>query len=280
MNNTKLCLGVSGEFGFGTAEQIKIFSGLGFDAFFTGWDSDEKIAEWNRIAADCGMIYQSIHAPFTNAAKMWKGTKDEADMAAGELISCLEACAKGNVPIMVAHTFIGFEDHDPNAFGVENYGKVVRRADELGVKLALENTEGEEYLAALMDAFAGEKAVGFCFDSGHELCYNRGGDMIGRYGDRLICTHLNDNLGISDPDNITWLDDLHLLPFDGVADWNGIADRLSACGYAQRCGMLTFELCRKSKPNRHENDAYAAMEPLEYLTEVYRRASKFAELVR
>lgn len=279
MSNIKLCLGVSGQFGFSTAEQIRIFSEIGFDAFFTGWDPDDKIAEWNRLAAEHGMIYQSIHAPFTNAAKMWKGSPEEAKAAVDELCRCLEACARGSVPIMVAHTFIGFKDHEPNAFGIENYGIVARRAAELGVKLALENTEGEEYLAALMDAFRSESSVGFCFDSGHELCYNRGKDMLALYGDRLLCTHLNDNLGISDPENITWLDDLHLLPYDGVADWKGIAERLTGCGYIERCGMLTFELCRQSKPNRHENDRYTELSDLDYLREVFDRASRFADSI-
>lgn len=50
------------------------------------------------------------------------------------------------------------------------------------------------------------------------------------YGDKLIGTHLNDNLGIKDfTGKITWLDDLHLLPFDGIADWDSIVQRL--CRY-------------------------------------------------
>lgn len=44
--------------------------------------------------------------------------------------------------------------------------------------------------------------------------------MLDKYGDRLIATHLNDNLGVSDFDGkVTWTDDLHLLPFDGIIDW-------------------------------------------------------------
>ena len=48
--------------------------------------------------------------------------------------------------------------------------------------------------------------------------------MLALYGEKLICTHLNDNLGIKDFEGkTTWHDDLHLLPFDGIADWNKIA---------------------------------------------------------
>jgi sugar phosphate isomerase/epimerase len=89
---------------------------------------------------------------------------------------------------------------------------------------------------------------------------------------------LNDNLGIKDFDgNITYLDDLHLLPFDGVVDWNGAAARLNKYNYQ---GELTFELNRKSKPNRYENDGYGKISLLEYVTEAYKRACKVAYLKR
>lgn len=154
----------------------------------------------------------------------------------------------------------------------------MKEAERLGVKVAFENTEGEEYLTAVMERFKDSPAVGFCWDTGHEMCYNRSKDMLSLYGDNLIATHLNDNLGIRDFDgNITWIDDLHLLPFDGIADWQRIAKRLDNCGYN---GVLTFELNRYSKPDRHENDAYTDMPIERYLTLAYMRACRVATLRR
>ena len=119
--------------------------------------------------------------------------------------------------------------------------------------------------------------VGFCWDSGHEQCYNRGKDMLGLYGSKLIATHLNDNLGISDNEGrIFWTDDLHLLPFDGINDWKDIAIRLNRCGYN---GILTFELLNQSKPNRHDNDKYKKMSVEEYISECYARACRVATLM-
>ena len=152
----------------------------------------------------------------------------------------------------------------------------VHEAENLGVKVAFENTEGEEYLAAVMERFKNSPAVGFCWDTGHEMCYNHSKDMLSLYGDKLIATHINDNLGICDPcGSITWFDDLHLLPFDGIADWQGIAGRLNKCGYN---GILTFELNRCSKPNRHENDFYSDMSIEKYLTHAFMRACRVAAL--
>lgn len=271
----KLGLGVSDQFELTTERQIELFAKIGFDAFFTGWSKGAPISEWRRIADSVGIEYQSIHSPFGRSVDMWKGG-EAADAAVSELIECARDCADSNVPIMIAHAFIGFKDHEPTEYGIESYGKVADECRRLGVRLALENTEGEEYLAALMKAFDGESHVGFCFDSGHEMCYNHSKDMLALYGDRLIATHLNDNLGVRRYDGeINGLDDLHLLPFDGVADWNGIAARLNRVGYD---GIMTFEMNRFSKPDRHDNDIYAHMPPEAYLIEVYKRACHVAYL--
>ena len=100
--------------------------------------------------------------------------------------------------------------------------------------------------------------------------------MLALYGDRLFHTHLNDNLGVSDYyGRITPRDDLHLLPFDGIADWLEITRRLNRHGYQ---GVLSFELNNVSKRDRHENDAYGRMTPEEYLTQAYMRACRVAAL--
>lgn len=270
-----LCMNVSEEFGIPVTEQIKMLKKIGFEGFFTGWKRKMNVEEIRKTADDEGMIYQSIHAPFYKAAEMWK-EREEAKEAIDELIECISVCEKYNVPVMIVHTFIGFKDHTPTDCGVENYRIVIEAAKRAGVKIAFENTEGEEYLERLMTEFKSYDNVGFCWDTGHEMCYNHSQDMMAKYGDKLIATHINDNLGISDFDGeIIWTDDLHLLPFDGVADWEGITKRLNDHNYN---GILTFELNKKSKPGRHENDKYEKMTLEEYFTESYIRACRIAVL--
>lgn len=269
----KMCLNVSTGFGLDPLDQIRLFKKIGFDGFFSEYTTREDIAEQRRVADEVGMIFQSVHAPYVKMNEMWT---DHGEAATAELIECVTTCAENNVPIMVAHTFIGFKDHSPNEFGLENFGKVVEAASKLGVKVAFENTEGEEYLFAVMEHFKNEPCVGFCLDTGHEMCYNHSQDLLARFGDKLIATHINDNLGIRDFNGeITYIDDLHLLPFDGVADWQGIVDRLNAHGFD---GPLTFELGRVSKPHRHENDFYAEMPIEKYLTLAYMRACRVATM--
>ena len=118
--------------------------------------------------------------------------------------------------------------------------------------------------------------VGFCWDTGHEQCYNFGKDMTAKYGDRLVCTHLNDNYGMTDVNDMTWLDDSHLMPFDGITNWQSVADRLREHGYK---GELTFELTCKSKPGRTTHDIYGGLDAPGFLSLAYEKARKFRDLI-
>lgn len=277
MYKQKLCLGILEGFDMPYTEQVRLMKKAGFEAFFIDdCNRHAPVDELVALSKELGMEIPSYHAPFNKSYDMWQ-SGPKGDAARDELIDCLEICAKHKIPVMVTHAFIGYDDSlaIPEA-GIERFGAVAKRAAELGVTLALENTEGEEYLGILLDAFRNEKSVGFCWDTGHELCYNYGKDMMALYGDRLVCTHLNDNLGVSDFSGVrTWHDDLHLLPFDGITDWDSVVKRIAASGYGY---PLSFELSIKSKPDRNDNDCYAALDPEAYFAAAYNRACKVAAL--
>ena len=272
-----LCMNIGKGFKVSYTQQIDMLKTAGFDGFFMSYTGDDALLhECAAHARACGMIFQSLHAPFTKMKCMWEADEEKAQEALGELLHCLELCAQEHIPLLIIHAFIGFEDHTPTAAGIERFGQLVAAAEKTEVLLAFENTEGEEYLDALLKFYRHSPAVGFCWDSGHEQCYNHSQDLIKKYGDRLLCTHINDNLGIRDHEGkITWLDDLHLLPFDGIIDWTDAAKRLRKCGYQ---GALTMELNLQSKPGRHDNDKYAAMPLEQYFAECYARLCKIAWL--
>lgn len=275
MWNQKLCLGTSTGFEYSIKEQIRMFRLAGFEGYFVGWERGMDIKDIKAYGDSLGMIFQSMHAPFGKVASMWEQT-DKTELAIDEHLCCLRDCADNDVPIMVVHAFIGFDKHEPTQFGIDNFRIIVEEAQKLGVKVAFENVEGEEYLAAVMEAFKDYDCVGFCWDTGHEMCYNHSQDMMALYGDRILCTHINDNLGIRNySGKITDQDDLHLLPFDGIADWQDIVHRLNKHNFDD---ILTFELSKKSKWKRHDNDMYDHMRFEDYVAAAYNRACRVATL--
>ena len=271
----KLGISVYNNYKIPTTEVVKLVKQIGFDAISPEWDNDEKLNAIVTVAKEQNVEIQSLHAPYGGAASMWEKCQDVSIKALNELLIPLETCKKYNIPIMVVHTWIGFDNiPTPTKEGLDNYSKLVNKAKEYGVKIAFENTEGLDHLEALMEHFKDNDTVGFCWDSGHEMCYNHSKDLLSKFGNRLIMTHLNDNLGISRYDGtIYWTDDLHILPFDGVADWDYNVDRLKK---SNRLEILNFELNIRPKPNRYENALYEKMSYEEYFTEAYKRACKIA----
>ena len=275
MYKQKIGISVGNNYSIPTIDLIKMLKEIGFDAISPEWKEDAQIGEVVKKAREYGLIVQSLHAPFRKAAAMWNFDKELGNEAKEELLKVLDDCRAWNIPILVVHTWIGFEyKFDEAELDFSNYDEIVARAEEYGITIAFENTEGEEYLFALMERYTNNSTVGFCWDSGHEMCYNHSQDLLARYGERLVMTHLNDNLGISRFDGKTfWTDDLHLLPYDGIADWDDNIERLKKSRHME---ILNFELNIKSKPNRHENDIYSQMGLELYFTEAYKRSCRIA----
>lgn len=274
MEKRKIGISIGNNYKIATPEIIKLVAEIGFGAIAPSMPLENVPFDIEGIAGtarECGLKIPFVHAPFLRAAALWEDAGEAGAFGEEELMEGIALCHRYEIPSLVVHAWIGFSPSDgPTELGFSRMDRVVRAAEKNGVSLALENTEGEEYLYALLSRYEGERHVGFCYDSGHEQCYNRGKDLLSLYGDRLLVTHLNDNLGISDPSGkISPMDDLHLLPFDGIIDWEKTAKRLAASRLPE---ILNFELNIKSKPGRHENDAYEKMTYEQYFSEAYRRA--------
>lgn len=274
MYKTKLGMATSQSFGVDIETQIRLFRKAGFECFFTGWREDLK--KCREIADEIGIEFESVHAPFGKMGHMWN-EGEEGEEFTETLIGCIRSCAEVRVPIVVAHIYGGKAiSNGPPEIGMARLRRAVDEAKRLGIKIAFENTYKPEYLAAVMDAFKDYNNVGFCLDTGHQLCMTPDIDMMELYGDRLIYTHLNDNLGISDFNGeFNIQDDLHLLPFDGIGDWDEIAAQLRKFGFN---GTLTLELSIENCDNRYDNEKYQSVSIEQYIAEAYARACRVAAL--
>ncbi len=267
MPKTRLCIDLIQNAEMELEDQIPLIKEFGFGGIFTCFWVEERMRRIARLAKEHGLDFPFVHAPFSGVDDMWREGVD-IEPAFNLMMRSVENAADIGVPVLVMHVFKGYTYSDkPNDLGVERFYKLVKRAKEVGVKIAFENTEGEEFLACLMENFKSEKNVGFCWDSGHEFCYNGGRDMLALYGDRLLCTHINDNVGCSFSNGqIGKRDDLHLFPFDGKIDWEKAVKRLKKTGFDD---TLTFELKKQSYPD---------LSMKEFLKTAYERAEKIKSL--
>ena len=171
MYKQKLGMSVSYD-GLPITDLVNLLAKIGFDAISPVWHS-EYLEKSVLSAKENGLQLQSLHAPFSEIENMWSIDTNLSNSALNELNIALEDCNKYEIPIMVCHIWKGFDNlGTPTYAGIENFGKLINKAKEYGIKIAFENTEGEDYLYYLMENFKGDDTVGFCWDSGHEMCYN------------------------------------------------------------------------------------------------------------
>ena len=230
----KLGFSLEMEYGCPIEQVISLLRDAGFSALSPLYGQDiSAIAEYARA---CNMALQSLHAPPKGMARLWQAEDGQLHK---DMLDSLDICARFEIPILVVHGWQGMPYTFPDTpLDFTFWDIFVCHAEELGVAVAFENLEGEEYLAALMERYRSQPHVGFCWDSGHDRCYPHETDFLAAYGNRLMMTHLNDNLGITGS-TCTSKDDLHLLPFDGNADWDAQLGRLKA---ARAQDTLNFEL--------------------------------------
>ena len=165
----------------------------------------------------------------------------------------IDHCVALNIPVYVTHIQTDMQTGMSLELGIKRYEPLVAYAKEKGITIAFENTDDTELLCGVLEHFNTD-GVGFCFDTGHEQFRTPSDNLLKIVGNRLICTHIHDNDGNYDQ---------HLLPFDGIFDFERMCRDLVDIGYE---GNLTFEL--------RYSDAYAEkMSKEEFLQECYRRAN-------
>ena len=254
-------------------EQIGIAAQAGYESIASNWMDGADVATWGRIARDNGLEYNYLHAPFTEMHTLWEAG-EAGDSYTDMLIRGLDACVAAGTSNYVCHVIIGMDRHSPSEIALPRLLRLLDEAAARNIQIAFENTEGLEYLEMVMKAFAGHPSCRFCWDTGHELCYNHGRDVMALFGDRLTVTHLNDNFGMTDPKVMTWLDDSHLMAGDGIADWTGIVRRLNAHNFK---GIYNLELTRTSRPKRNTHAKYANMSCLEFMQVALASMKRFVQ---
>ena len=188
----------------------------------------EQIA---RLAADNSLRVADVHA--------FGGTSDTGITFTDQLhvamdLNRAEFAHRVGANVLVVHLpctpFDSQEEAIENSVAALN---AIRPACEgLGVRVAIENLNVEvhtcEYFDALFDKFPPE-FLGFCYDSGHAILSDQA-DLVVRYADRLIATHLHDNDGSGDQ---------HRPPGEGIADWEMILRAINRPDYR---GTINLEV--------------------------------------
>lgn len=256
---------------------IELLASSGFSAVSPLWSPELELERLAACVDAHGMSIQSLHAPHRGIPLLWEPDAPGAAGVQADMLGCIDACAAFRIPIMVLHCWQGlFYTFPEEPLDYRLFDALAEHARKKGVSIALENLEGEEYLHALMARYHDQPHIGFCWDSGHDHCYPHKQDFLAHFANRLIMTHINDNLGLRDPAGIpSGNDDLHFLPFDGNIPWEQVLPKLKN---APRQAILNFECKHHPRSKAPADQLYAQLSPEAFVQTAANRARRIAAL--
>lgn len=240
--------------------QIPLIKKAGFDGFFTTYSDLGTEELWAETAQKNRLAFETLHGPFEFANRMWE-EGDVGEEYLTYLKHTIDVCSQIHVTKYILHVTVGNTAPPVSQMGLDRFRGLCGYAKERRVHICFENLEPMPHLDAVMEEIT-DPYHGFCWDIGHNSCYTPQTDFLKHYAGRLKCLHIHDNKGVTRPGSPDYQDDLHLLPFDGILDWDWFAARLRECRYD---GPITLEVSCLGSP------AYQNMSIEEYLAAAYGR---------
>jgi len=273
----KLGFSLQAQYSLPLPRVIGLLAEAGFSSVSPVWSPELDLQAIADSAARHGMTIQSLHAPHKGISRLWDPDAVDSIPVQANIFRCVDACSAFHIPIMVLHCWQGLIYTFPGEpLDYRFFDRLVDYARQKGICIALENLEGEEYLEALMVRYRDAAHIGYCWDSGHDHCYPHKLDFLQSFGDRLIMTHLNDNLGLRDPSGIpSGDDDLHFLPYDGNIHWESAIAQLRNKPVQQ---ILNFEFKTRSHSSNPKDLIYTQLPLEEFLQTAGCRARQIAML--
>lgn len=237
--------GISLYFGYKTdyKERIKLIKEAGFECVITSADprlnkQNGSIRNQVKYIKKAGLKLSSLHMTYVEdeLPNFFMDNKI-GNKIEKRIIKDLHLAKKYGFTCVVAH--ISGEESE---IGYKRLDRILKVCEKLDVPLAIENLDfNRQLLVKLFSRYDDNKYAKFCYDAGHNNCFDYGFDYLGKYGDKLICLHLHDNKGDQDS---------HTLNKYGNIDWEKIALGLSKCKEVN----LDYELLMKQSSDDSKED--------------------------
>lgn len=266
----KRLLGINSDCLCGMLDEIQMLElahKIGFEAITTSTIEVGAVSALKKKADALGMAFPYLHAPFGGINYMWMEGETYRAIYDG-IIETIDSAAACDVSSVVLHVSSGWQAPFVNDLGFSRYDTLVEYASNKGVTLAFENLRLLGNLACLIDRYENKQNVRFCYDCGHEHCYTKTVSWIDIFTNKIVATHIHDNLGRTFEDK-TSNGDTHWLPFDGNFDYHAMMGKLDKYGYT---GPLMLEVFYRARAE------YTKLSAEEFLTTAYDRIKRISEL--
>lgn len=248
-------------------ETLRLAKSIGFEAFTTGIIDLREVSELKDEAEKLGMDFPFLHAPFSGINNMWIDG-DAYKTIFGGMTKAIDSASACGVPAVVVHVSSGWNAPHVNDLGLSRFDALIDYAENKNVIVAFENLRMVGNLTCLMDRYEKNPFVRYCYDCGHAHCYTNPVEWLDIFTDKLIATHIHDNMSRPLGDKSTDPDS-HWLPFDGTFNYHEMMRKLNKYGYS---GPLVLEVFRGARED------YKKLSPEQFMTTCYDRIIRMSNL--
>ena len=235
--------------GFSNEKAIKLIAEAGFKKVFMSFQNNHLSEGWYKkylkLIREQGLEVNFVHLGYRvnkGIATIWE-EGSAGDELIADYLQDLQIVAEDGIFLVCMHVTKSNLESPMSQIGLQRWAKIIKRAEELGVVVALENTVWPGYIEFILDNIKSDN-LAVCYDSGHAHTHFKDVYPFDKFKNKIKCLHLHDNDGLSDQ---------HLLPFDGTIDWQNVCEELKAANFE---GDFTSESVYK--------DAYKKISPLEF----------------
>ena len=239
------------------ADRIRMIRDAGFKSVIMFWNGSDVFEQELLCVKENGLRIESVHAPFHMMNELWTDTDPVKSLI--KLHGAIDSCSNYAIKTLVVHPTDTTAPPPVSEVGKTYFRGLIRYAKSMNVDLAFENIERPEYLDTIFGE-CDDTNVRLCYDLGHENCFSKGSDVLGKYGERLKALHIHDNDGNSDQ---------HAIPFDGNIDMDRFVSKLKDLEYY---GMITLEVMRD------RSDLYDDMTDEQFLAKAFEAGKKLFEM--
>lgn len=206
-------------------ERLSIYKEVGFKEIALYFDknymneSEDYITILN-YARSIGLEVKQVHLDYKISNLI---CSYETNEYFNYLESKMQEAITHNIEIVVVHASKG---DTPPLLDNDNLLKLdalLKKYEDKNLYVCFENVRNNLNLDTVL--LLKRKNVGMCYDLGHAHCYDNEYDLLEKYKDKIICTHLHNNKG----------SDSHNLLSDGDIDYIEILDILKNLPIKSSC---------------------------------------------
>lgn len=151
--------------------------------------NNESYVDIIKCARENGLEVNQVHVDYKISNFICDDSEVYFEYVEGKLNECINLC----IPYMVLHASKG--DNAP-VLGDEELKKLkdlMCKYKDTKVYLCFENVRDNRNLEIILSSNINNVAM--CYDLGHAYCYDNEFELLNRYKDVMLCTHLHNNNG-------------------------------------------------------------------------------------